>query len=77
MYGLDFLLVGLKEEFVAVGNRLAWSAGAAVTATNPLDDLKAVWSGMADRVLNTRDRLNEYINALEGVDNASTERQKG
>lgn len=77
MYGLDFLLVGLKEEFVAVGESIGVVAGAAVTATNPLDDLKAVWSGMADRVLNTRDRLNEYINALEGVDNASGRTAEG
>lgn len=70
MFGLDFLLVGLKEEFVAVGESIGVVAGAAATATNPIDDLKAIWSGMADRLLNTRDRLNEYVNALEGADNA-------
>ena len=70
MYGLDYLLVGLKEEFVATGESLGILAGAAVTATNPVDELSAVWSGMSDRLMTTRDRLNEYVNALEGVDNA-------
>lgn len=77
MYGLDYLLVGIKEEFTAVGESIGIVAGAAVTATNPIDDLKAVWSGMGDRLLNTRDRLNEYINALEGVDNAASRTAEG
>lgn len=70
IFALDFLLVGLKDEFNAVGESIGVVAGAATTATNPIDDLRAIWSGMAGDLLNTRDRLNEYVNALEGVDNA-------
>ena len=77
VYGLDYLLVGLKEEFNAVGESIGIVAGAATTATNPLDDLSAAWAGMQDRLLNTRDRLNEYVNALEGVDNASGRMAEG
>lgn len=77
VYGLDFLLVGLKEEVTATGESLGILAGAAVTATNPIDDLKKVWSDMANRVMSTRDHLDEYVNALEGVDNAQQRTQTG
>lgn len=71
MYGLDYLLVGIKEEFVAVGESIGIMAGAAATATNPAEALKETWKGTGDRLLDTRDRLNEYVNALEGADDAS------
>lgn len=71
MYGLDYLLVGIKEEFTAVGESIGIVAGAAATATNPVEALKETWAGMGERLLNTRDRLNDYVNALEGADDAS------
>jgi tape measure domain-containing protein len=77
MYGLDYVLVGLREEVVATGQSIGTLAGAAVTASNPIESLSAIWEGMKDRLLNTRDRLNEYVNALEGVDNASARTTAG
>lgn len=71
MYELDLILVGAKEAFRGTGEAIGVMAGAAVTATDPSDALSEVFNGMAGRITNTRDRLQEYINALEGVDNAS------
>lgn len=77
VFGLDYLLVGLREEISAVGQSMGILAASAVTATNPLDDLSAVWSGMNENLIATRDHLNEYVNALEGVDNATGRTAEG
>lgn len=71
MYGLDLILVGAKEAIGATGESLGIMAGAAVTATDPTAALGEAWAQAGTHIDQSRDKLQTYINALEGVDDAS------
>jgi tape measure domain-containing protein len=71
MYALDLILVSARSAITATGESLGILAGAAVTATNPTEALSETWARAGDNIEQSRAKLQGYIDALEGVDNAS------
>lgn len=71
VYALDLILVSAKSTIVATAESVGILAGAAVTATDPTEALGEAWLKAGDNIETSRAKLQNYINALEGVDNAS------
>jgi tape measure domain-containing protein len=71
IYDLDLILVSARSAIQAAGESLGILAGAATTATNPLAALNEAWLKSADEINHAKTQLQGYIDALEGVDNAS------
>lgn len=71
MYGLDLILVSAKETIVATGESIGVLAASATTATNPVEALGETWQRAGNQIEKSREHLQNYINALEGVDDAS------
>jgi tape measure domain-containing protein len=70
IYGLDYSLIAIKEGFVAAGESIKVFASTAEGSKDQVDGLDNAWKGMQDRLQDTRAQLQEYIKALEGMDNA-------
>jgi tape measure domain-containing protein len=71
IYDLDHILASAKEGIKATGESIGILAGAAATATDPTEALSETWRKAADAVVESKDKLQGYMDALEGMDNAS------